>query len=147
MAQLGAEPTLQHFQEVVMNLPEKERAGFMKDIFGLAFSGWRNLNRVHRKFLIVLIKNERQQFMDFVRKDTVLGEFLYDLNDKELFVKILNLLERPSKKRRSSYSKLAFSVLLGFRVDLKIKGLSDKIRYAKAEVDDLYDLFEDVEID
>lgn len=145
MAQLGAEPTVQHFNEIVMNLPEKDRAGFVKDTFGFAFSEWRTLNVAYRKFLVALIKSERQQFVDFVRKDTVLGEFLYDLKDKELFVRMLNLLERPSKKYKTSYSRLAFSFLLGFKMDLEVKGLSDKIRYAKVETDDLVELFELIE--
>ena len=146
MAQLGAEPTVQHFHEIVMNLPKEERSGFMKDTFGFAFSEWRNLNVAYRKFLVALIKSDRQQFVEFIRKDTVLGEFLYDLKDKELFVRILNLLERPSKKHRSSYSELAFSVLIGFSIDLKVKALSDKIRYARAETDDLFELFEETKI-
>lgn len=100
----------------------------------------------YRKFLVALIKSERQQFVDFVRKDTVLGEFLYELKDKELFVRILNLLEQPSKKHRTSYRELAFSILLGFSIELKVKGLSDKIRYAKAETDDLFELFKETEI-
>lgn len=109
MAQLGAEPTVQHFNEIVINLPENEKAGFVKGTFGLAFSEWGNLNVAYREFLVALIKSKRQQFVEFVCKDTVLGEFLYDLKDKELFVKILNLFERPSKKHKISYSKLAFS--------------------------------------
>ena len=84
MAQLGAEPTVQHFNEIVINLPENEKAGFVKGTFGLAFSEWGNLNVAYREFLVALIKSKRQQFVEFVRKDTVLGEFLYDLKDKEL---------------------------------------------------------------
>lgn len=146
MAQLGAEPTVQHFHTLVINLPEEERAGFVKDTFGLAFSEWRNLNIAYRKFLVAVIKSERHLFVEFVRKETVLGEFLYDLKDKELFVRILNLLELPSRKHKTSYSKLAFSVLLGFNIALEVKGLSNKIRYAKADIDDLFELFEKVKL-
>lgn len=146
MAQLGAEPTVQHFHKIVINLPEVERTGFVKDTFGLAFSEWRNLNVAYRKFLVALVKSERHLFVEFVRKETVLGEFLYDLKDKELFVRILNLLEQPSRKHKTSYSKLAFSVLLGFNMTLEVKGLSNKIRYAKADIDDLFELFEKVKL-
>lgn len=127
-------------------MPEDERTDYLKKTFGFAFSEWRNLNVAYRKFLVALIKSERQQFVEFVRKDTVLGEFLYELKDKELFVRILNLLEQPSKKHRTSYRELAFSILLGFSIELKVKGLSDKIRYAKAETDDLFELFKETEI-
>ena len=70
MAQLGAEPTVQHFNEIVINLPENEKAGFVKGTFGLAFSEWGNLNVAYREFLVALIKSKRQQFVEFVRKDT-----------------------------------------------------------------------------
>lgn len=147
MAQLGALPTVQHFHVVVMNLPEEERAGFVNDVFGIAFSEWRNLNDVYRLFLVALIKSERQSFITFVRKDTILGEFLYDLKDEEMFVRIMSLLELPSKKDKTSYTGFSFSLLLGFNMDLKVKSLSDKIRYAKPDTDDLYELFEKITID
>lgn len=147
MAQLGAEPTSQHFREIVMNLSSEERTDFMKDLFGLAFSDWRHLTVPYRKFLIGLIKGERQLFIEFVRKDTVLGEFLYDLKDEEMFIRILNLLELPCKKHKTFYTGLAFFFLLGFNIDLRVKSLSDKIRFAKADTDDLYELFEKITLD
>ena len=52
MAQLGAEPTVQHFNEIVINLPENEKAGFVKGTFGLANSQWANLNVAYREFLV-----------------------------------------------------------------------------------------------
>lgn len=142
MAQLGAKPTLQHFQEIVMNLPKKKRSGFIKDIFGLAFSEWRNLNVAYRIFFVELIKNERQQFLDFVRMDTILGEFLYDVRDEDLFIKILNLLEFPDNKQKTGCMGLSFSLLLGFNMDFQVKSLSNKIRYARVEMIDLCELLE-----
>lgn len=147
MAQLGAQPTVQHFRKLVMNLPEEERAGFLKAAFGLAFSEWGSLPVAYRKFLVALIKSERERFVVFVHRETVLGEFLYKLKDEELFFRILSLLECPSRKYPVSYTGLSFSVLLGFDVNLKVKSLSDKIRYAKPETDDLFELFEGVRID
>lgn len=147
MTQLGVQPTVQHFREIVMNLSSEERTDFMKDLFGLAFSEWRNLTVIYRKFLIALIKGERQSFIEFVRKDTILGELLYDLKDEEMFIRILNLLELPCKKHKTFYTGLAFSLLLGLNIDLKVKSLSDKIRYAKADTDDLYELFEKIMLD
>lgn len=76
-----------------------------------------------------------------------LREFLYDVKDEALFIRILNLLEQPEKKRKTSYTNLAFSVELGFNIVLKVKSLSDKIRYARAETDDLYELFQKISIE
>lgn len=76
-----------------------------------------------------------------------MGEFLYDLKDEEMFVRIMSLLELPSKKDKTSYRGFSFSLLLGFNMDLKVKSLSEKIRYAKPDTDDLYELFEKITID
>lgn len=95
MAQLGAEPTSQHFREIVMNLSSEERTDFMKDLFGLAFSDWRHLTVPYRKFLIGLIKGERRCLLSLYERILSWEMFLYDLKDEEMFIRILNLLELP----------------------------------------------------
>ena len=147
MALLGAQPAVCSYQKHVNNLLPEEKEVFYKDTFAVAFSDWRNLSPAYRNFFVRLIKSERQRFIDFVRNDTVLGAFLYDLKDDELFIRILNLLERSEKKRKTSYTNLTFAVQLGFNIKLKLKSLSDKLRYAKAETDDLYELFEKITIE
>ena len=147
MALLGAQPAVCSYQKHVNNLLPEEKEVFYKDTFAVAFSDWRNLSLAYRNFFVCLIKSERQRFINFVRNETVLGAFLYDLKDDELFIRILNLLERPEKKRKTSYTNLTFAVQLGFNIKLKLKSLSDKIRYAKAETDDLYELFEKITIE
>lgn len=147
MALLGAQPAVCSYQKHVNNLLPEEKEVFYKDTFAVAFSDWRNLSPAYRNFFVRLIKSERQRFINFVRNDTVLGAFLYDLKDDELFIRILNLLERSEKKRKTSYTNLTFAVQLGFNIKLKLKSLSDKIRYAKAETDDLYELFEKITIE
>mgnify|MGYP006866382892 FL=1 len=147
MALLGAQPAVCSYQKHVNNLLPEEKEVFYKDTFAVAFSDWRNLSLAYRNFFVRLIKSERQRFINFVRNETVLGAFLYDLKDDELFIRILNLLERPEKKRKTSYTNLTFAVQLGFNIKLKLKSLSDKIRYAKAETDDLYELFEKITIE
>lgn len=147
MALLGAQPAVCIYQKHVNNLLPEEKEAFYKDTFAVAFSDWRNLSPVYRDFFVNLIKSERQHFIDFVRNDTVLREFLYDVKDEALFIRILNLLEQPEKRRKTSYTNLAFSVKLGFNIDLKMKSLSDKIRYARADTDDLYELFQKITIE
>lgn len=145
-ALLGAKPTVCNYQKHVKTLSPKEREVFLKDTFALAFSDWRDWEPAYRSFMVCLIESERQRFIDFVRNDTVLGEFLYNLKDKELFERILNLLEQPCRKHKTSYTDLSFSVLLAFDINLKVKTLSDKIRYSPADVDDLFELYEKVAI-
>lgn len=143
----GAEPTVKYYQRVLKDMPIGDSREFRKQTYGLALADWKNLNGSYQDFLVALIKSERQQFIDYVRNDTVLGEFLYDLQDTDLFQKIMNLLEKPSKKQKISYSRLAFSLLLAFNIPLKVKVLSDKIRYARIDTDELIDLYGRATID
>lgn len=119
-----------------------ERAILIKATYGLAFAGWSDLNPMYRGFLVCLIKSERQQFIDYVRNETVLGQFFYELQDIELFLKMVNLLEQPCTNHKTAYTELSFSLLLSFNINLSVKYLSDKIRYARADSFDLTEVLE-----
>lgn len=119
-----------------------ERAILIKATYSLAFAGWSDLNPMYRGFLVCLIKSERQQFIDYVRNETVLGQFFYELQDIELFLKMVNLLERPCTNHKTAYTELSFSLLLSFNINLSVKYLSDKIRYARADSFDLTEVLE-----
>ena len=80
--------------------------------------------------------------MDYVRKETVLGQLLYEPVELNLLLKVFNLLEQPCKNNKSSYTELCFSLLLSFDIDLSVKYLSDKIRYSKADSFDFVELME-----
>ena len=87
----GAKPTVQKFHEFLNGMPLEERGIFFDRTFGLALSGWTGLTVPYRLFLIRLIKKNRQLFVDYVRQKTVLGEFLYGMDELNLFLEVVNL--------------------------------------------------------
>lgn len=143
---LGPEPTVRNFHEVVNRLSPEAQNLLRKRTYGLALSGWSDLSFAYRRFLLRLIKSERQLFIDYIRQDTVLGELLYNLKAPDLFKKMIHLLECPTQKRNPSYTELSFSLLLGFQIPLKVKTLSDQIRYARPDTDELLELYGKAEI-
>ena len=113
----GAKPTVRQYHELLECMPLEERGIFFDRTFGLALSGWTGLTVTYRLFLIRLIKKNRQLFVDYVRQKTVLGEFLYGMDE-------------------------SFSLLLTFDMDVSVKYLADKIRYARMDSYDFADLME-----
>lgn len=138
----GAKPTVRLYHELLKCMPLEERGIFFDRTFGLALSGWMDLTLSYRLFLIRLIKKNRQSFVDYIRQKTVLGEFLYEMDELNLFLKVLNLLVDPYKNHKSSYTEISFSLLLVFDIGLSVKYLSDKIRYARMDSFDFADLME-----
>lgn len=138
----GAKPTVRLYHELLKCMPLEERGIFFDRTFGLALSGWMDLTLSYRLFLIRLIKKNRQLFVDYIRQKTVLGEFLYEMDELNLFLKVLNLLVDPYKNHKSSYTEISFSLLLVFDIGLSVKYLSDKIRYARMDSFDFADLME-----
>ena len=138
----GAKPTVRQYHELLECMPLEERGIFFDRTFGLALSGWTDLTLSYRLFLVRLIKANRQRFVDYVRQKTVLGEFLYGMDELNLFLKVLNLLVDPYKNHKSSYTEISFSLLLVFDMGVSVKYLSDKIRYARMDSFDFVGLME-----
>ena len=138
----GAKPSVSLYQQCLTSMPAEEQQAFRRKTYAIALSEWNELNLPYRLFLVRLIKSERQEFLDYLHDETILGQFLYDMEELNLFLKVLNLLAKPCKNHKTSYTQLSFSLLLSFNMGLKIKTLSDKIRYAKADSFDFVELME-----
>lgn len=138
----GAKPSVSKYREYVNRMPPEKRGIFCKQTFGIALSEWAELTPCYRLFLIRLIKSERQAFVEYVRKETVIGQFLYELDELNLFLKVLNLWMQPCRNTKYSYTEFSFSLSFFLKTDLSIKYLSDKIRYAQMDSFDFADLLE-----
>ena len=128
-----AKPSVTKYHAFVNGMPPEKRGIFCKQTYAIAFSEWTVLPLSYQLFLIRLIKSEREQFVDYIRKETILGEFLYEPEELNLFLKVINILEQPCINHKTSYTNLAFSLSFFLRTDLEVKSLSDKIRYAKMD--------------
>ena len=138
----GAKPSVCKFNLYLKEMPLAERGIFRNRTFGVAFSDWSGLTAAYRLFLIRLIKSERQLFVDYVRQETVIGELLLEPDDPELLLKVLNLWMAPCKNPKTSYTKLSFSLLLICNINLRVRYLADKIRYARMDSFDFAELLE-----
>lgn len=138
----GAKPSVSKYHAILDEMPLEQRGIFCKQTYGIALSEWGDLTPVYRLFLVRLIKSERQEFVEYVRNETVLGQLLYELDELNLFLKVLNLWMQPDRNHKFSYTELAFSLSFFLKTDLSIKYLSDKIRYARMDSYDFADLLE-----
>ncbi len=64
------------------------------------------------------------------------------MGELNLFLKVFNLWMQPYKNHKSSYTEISFSLLLAFDMDVSVKYLADKIRYARMDSFDFVDLME-----
>ncbi|MDO4755398.1 MAG: hypothetical protein Q4A54_03570 [Parabacteroides sp.] len=138
----GAKPSVCKYNLFLKEMPLAERGIFRNRTFGLAMTEWNGLSVAYRLFLVRLITSERQLFVDYVRQETVLGALLLDLEDRDLLLKVLNLWMYPFKNHKTSYTDLAFSLLLVWNVDLSVKYLADKIRCVRMDSYDFAELLE-----
>ncbi len=128
----SAKPSVRKFRAYVNQCAPEERNKVCKRLFAAAFSEWPGLSADHRHFLINLIKSERQAFVDFLRTETVWGGLLYEADEEALLMllKFVNVWLHLFKNPKTSYTKISFALLLSFSINLSVKSLSDKIRYA-----------------
>ena len=138
----GHRPSVRKYYEYLECMPLEQRGIFCKQTYGIALAEWNELGPAYQQFFICLIKKERQQFVDYIREDTVLGKFLYEADDLNLLLKVLNLWMQPYENIKPSYTKISFSLLLAFNINLSIKYLSDKIRYSRLDSFDFVELLE-----
>lgn len=138
----GHKPSVRKYYEFLERMPLEQRGIFCKQTYGTALAEWNELKPAYQLFLIRLIKKERQQFVDYIRKETLLGKFLYELDDLNLLLKVLNLWMQPHKNIKPSYTDISFSLSLTFNTNLSIKYLADKIRYSRMDSFDFAELLE-----
>lgn len=138
----GHKPSVRKYYEFLERMPLEQRGIFCKQTYGIALAEWNELEPAYQLFLIRLIKKERQQFVDYIRKETLLGKFLYEPDELNLLLKVLNLWMQPHKNIKPSYTDISFSLSLTFNTNLSIKYLADKIRYSRMDSFDFAELLE-----
>lgn len=138
----GHKPSARKYYEFLERMPLEQRGIFCKQTYRIALAEWNELQPAYQLFLIRLIKKERQQFVDYIRKETLLGKFLYEIDELNLLLKVLNLWMQPHKNIKPSYTDISFSLSLTFNTNLSIKYLADKIRYSRMDSFDFTELLE-----
>ena len=124
------ELSVRKFEEAISSFPTEKQQHYYTRAYQIGFSEWTTLSKKHKILLRDLTKHNLQAFLDFLCNSTVLSEHRYLLEDKEEFIQLLSLLRKKKNNVKSSYLRLAFSVLLSFDLDLKIDSFRKYLRRA-----------------
>jgi hypothetical protein len=131
------------FKERIAGLSPEEQTEYYGEVFRCALLDYHTYSKRYRTFFLHLVNAHRQEFLDFLHEKTILGDLRYPLNDRELFFKIVHLLERTNPDPEATKQALAFALLLSFDYDLKISSLQ---QYMKTQALDTADIADWVEM-
>ena len=135
------QPSVSRFRERLKELPPEEKERYYRQAYFVAMNHWGALPVWYKTFLVNLVKNDWQRFLDYVRETSVLGHMPFLLKDKKLVWKVFGILARlPMKDEgHASFNHIAFVLSLGFCSKEKISYLSKQIRSGKMTPEELQD--------
>ncbi|MDH6358180.1 hypothetical protein [Parabacteroides sp. PF5-9] len=138
----GKRPSVRCFNRAIQHLTPQEKTNYYRKAYTMAVYHWEELPGWYRTFLINLVQHDWQQFLDYLHRETILGELTYSLEEPQLFKKVFNLLEKNRKNHKVSFNHLGFCILLSFKYSLKISTLGDCIRTARFTPEELMDMLQ-----
>jgi hypothetical protein len=142
----GERPSVRRFLASIQSFPTEKQAHFYQLAYQLALVAWPQLPKWYQTFLYNLICHDRQRFLDFQRRETVLGLLLHTPNDPQAFIKMIHLLEPYQGRNNPSFNHLSFLLLQSFDIPYKISTLGDKIRTANFYPEELLELLGTAEV-
>lgn len=122
-------------------MPEEQQLEYRHHAYELTLHNWLAMNETYRVFLINLVQNDRQAFLDFLKKETILGQLCCPLTNVTLFIKWMNLWKESQRNYNVSNVQLSFSLLLSFDIRLKERVLSSYLATCRLDTDELVELF------
>lgn len=139
-------PSVKRFNELLAPLLEEERASYLRFSYEQALFNWDEQNLRHQTFLKRLVVHDRQSFLDYLMKHTIMGSLRYELQDPGMLQKLLNVLEGDLTDAKSSWASLIFSYQLAFDNPLKLATLAQYIKKSYPDAGEILDLFSKVKI-
>jgi hypothetical protein len=146
-------PSLPAFEKLTAHLPVEEQARYRNLIFKATLNRYNHLSERMRAFFRVFVRKNRQQYLDYVVAETLLGELRYPATELDMLYKTVYLLEkagsglnaqkRPKAKKRrmeATTAGLAFSLSLAFQSPYALSTLHQKMRTDLLDEGDLKDL-------
>jgi hypothetical protein len=130
------------FKERIAAFSPAEQKEYYHKAFGCSLQGFDKHSERYRCFFHHLVQSHRQDFLHFLQEKTILGHLRYHLHDKDLFLKMVYLLERNNSASEASRQALVFALILSFRYDLKISSLNQYMKTNKPDAADIADLLE-----
>lgn len=118
-----SKPNVKEFREKLAKLSKRKRPIVLRDTYLLALGYWKELPRDYRRFLKQLISNNRQDWLDFLHGETILGELRYTIQRPKLFYAMMRIIELSECLHHISIKHLSMSTLIGFNFNNKKKSL------------------------
>lgn len=79
-------PNVKVFRSKLSKLSKRRQPVVLRDTYLLALGYWKELPPDYRRFLKQLIRNNRQDWLDILLGETILGELRYTIQRPELFL-------------------------------------------------------------
>lgn len=148
-------PKVKIFRAKLAKLSKRKQKVILHDTYMLAVGYWNELPTDYQKFLKQLIRNNRQDWLDFLLSNTILGELRYAIQRPELFFAMMRIVELSERTNRVSIEHLSMNTLTVFKFkhkkdSLKISTLGEYYQNAMIDVKAValligkYERFEDV---
>lgn len=139
---LGNHPTVSNFNRLLAHYPPEEKINLYHDACYLTLHEWNSHPVKYKRFFVNLVKHDRQAYLDYIHQHTILGELRYPLDDPGMFKKMCHLVERKSTNHKVSYNHFAFSLLMVFDFNLKVRVLSNQISQSSFYPEELLELLQ-----
>ncbi|GHT43418.1 hypothetical protein FACS189438_0560 [Bacteroidia bacterium] len=132
-------PSVSLFNEKMQLLPPTEQQSYTEQIFRDSLSQYGRLNKRLRLFCINFVKSRKQEFLDYLHNQTLLGELRYQLQNPELLYKVGYLLEQ-GRNGCPATRELAFALLLPFDYHYRLSTLHRKMCSDRLDEIDLHEI-------
>lgn len=142
----GGRPSVCKFKKQLKSMSETEQQEYYRCAYCMALCNWMVVNDRYRDFLNNLVQNDRQAFLDYLKKETILGQLSCPLTNVALFIKWMNLWKESQINYKVSNVQFSFSLLLAFDIRLKHKVLSGRVATCHLDTDELVELLKYVRL-
>jgi len=138
------QPSVTRFKQAIRDLSPHKQEEWQRKAYFVAMNNWHILSVWYKTFLVNLVKNDWQRFMDYTRDTSVVGHLAYPVEDTHFVRKVFGLLARlPVREGESaSGNHIAFVFALGFTPKRKIRYIAHQIGKGLMTPEELTDLKE-----
>lgn len=124
----GAEPTRPRFRKAMSDLSPDEQQLWQEKLFITSFCGYNQLPKCYQHFLDVYIDSNREAYLDYIHRHTLLGRKRYRLRHPDMIRKMFTSLEVELRDHKSSVRHLSFCMLMVFDYNVTINTFCNQMR-------------------
>ena len=127
----GKTPEVEVFDALLSAMSEEEQEKQLYEFGQLAFGYYRKLPHAYQKFARAYYTHNRNAYVVYLTKDTILKELPCEMSHPWLMLKMFHFLESAGRKGRKRYLHMAASIAISFIVPDRVKSLSKLTKYLR----------------